>query len=51
MRKSFIRNNMQKASAPKLNDETRSKLIADHFMEDIHLTEKLTGRDLSVWYK
>lgn len=50
MRKAFIKKNMQKATAPKLGDEVRQKLIASYFIEDIHLTEKLTGRDLSVWY-
>jgi len=50
MRKAFISQNMQKVSSPKLSEEQRRELIADYFIQDIHLTEKLTGRDLSLWY-
>ena len=42
---------MQKVSAPKLENEQRSQLIADYYFDDIKLTEQLINRDLSVWYK
>ena len=51
VRKMFIKQNMQKVSAPKLENEQRSQLIADYYFDDIKLTEQLINRDLSVWYK
>ncbi len=51
MRKKVIAGNMQKASVAKLDSETRQTLIREVFAEDILLTEKLTGLDLSGWYK
>ncbi len=51
IRKFFIRKNTQKASAPKLNVFEQRKIIDQYFIDDIHLTEKLINRDLSVWYK
>lgn len=51
LRKRFIRTNMQKASAPRLDDTVRRELVNQYFREDIIHTEKLTGMDLSSWYK
>lgn len=51
MRKKMISGNMQKAAVAKLDQGVRQKLIQELFIEDIQLTEKLTGLDLSGWYK
>ncbi len=50
LRKKVIAGNMQKASVAKLEEQQRHELIMDTFVEDIRLTEKLTGLDLSAWY-
>lgn len=51
MRKKVIAGNMQKATVAKLDIETKQKLIQEVFVDDILLTERLTGLDLSGWYK
>lgn len=50
MRKTFIRSNMQKVSVPKLDAEQKRQVIHTWFMDDIKVTETLTGLDLSAWY-
>lgn len=50
MRKTFIRTNMQKVSVPKLDAEQKKQVIHTWFMDDIKVTETLTGLDLSAWY-
>lgn len=50
IRKFFIRKNLQKASAPKLDDATRKKIIETYFKSDIQLTESITGLNLQMWY-
>ena len=51
IRRYFIRKNMKKASSPKLDDAERNELIRKYFLDDIRLTEQITGKDLGAWYK
>ena len=51
LRKQFIRTNMQKVSASRLDDTSRMEIVDRYFREDIKMTEKLTGLDLSSWYQ
>jgi response regulator RpfG family c-di-GMP phosphodiesterase len=48
-RQYFIRRNMKQASTPRLDDDTKKRIIKKYFTEDIQLTQKLTGKDLSSW--
>lgn len=50
IRKFFISKNQQKVAVPKLTEAQRKELIAKYFIDDIHLTEQLINRNLSVWY-
>lgn len=51
LRKVFISKNMQKVSVPRLSEDERRAVVSEYFADDIKLTEKLTGLDLSGWYK
>jgi len=51
IRKFFISKNQQKVTVPKLTEAQRKELIGTYFIDDIHLTETLINRNLSVWYK
>ncbi len=51
LRKSFIKKNMKKVAASKLAKEEKIEIINKYFLEDIKLTEQLTGKSLSNWLK
>jgi hypothetical protein len=51
LRKSFIKKNMKKVAASKLAKEEKIEVINKYFLEDIKLTEQLTGKSLSNWLK
>ncbi len=50
IRKFFIRKNLQKATAPKIDAATKKRIIETYFIHDIQLTESITGLNLQKWY-
>lgn len=50
IRKFFIRKNLQKATAPKMDEATKKRIIETYFKSDIQFTESITGLNLEKWY-
>jgi hypothetical protein len=50
VRKFFIRKNLQKAAAPKIDEATKKRIIETYFKSDIQFTESITGLNLEKWY-
>lgn len=49
LRKFFLKKNMKAVSSPRLDEQLKKEIINKHFKEDILLTQKLTGKNLSIW--